>query len=57
MERSTGEDMTGTKGTLLGGVAVSLALLTMAASGLPARAQDATEASDCVGLEGAVLEA
>jgi hypothetical protein len=49
--------MTGTKRTLLGGVAVSLALVTMAPSGLPARAQDAAEASDCVGLEGAGLEA
>jgi outer membrane protein OmpA-like peptidoglycan-associated protein len=49
--------MTGTKRTLLGGVAVSLALVTMAASVLPARAQDAAEASDCVGLEGAGLEA
>jgi outer membrane protein OmpA-like peptidoglycan-associated protein len=48
--------MTGTKRTLFGGAAVSLALVTIAASGLPARAQDAAEVLDCTGLEGATLE-
>ncbi len=48
--------MTGTKRNLLGGAAVSLALVTMAASSLPARTQEASDVSGCVGLEGEALE-
>jgi outer membrane protein OmpA-like peptidoglycan-associated protein len=51
-----GEDMTGTKRILLGGAAVSLALVTMAATGLPARTQEAADVSGSAGLEGAALE-
>jgi outer membrane protein OmpA-like peptidoglycan-associated protein len=49
--------VTETKRMLFGGAAVSLALATMAASGLPVRAQLATDVAACAELEGEALAA
>jgi hypothetical protein len=46
-----------TKTLLLGGAAVSLALATIAAPGLPARAQEAADVAACAEFEGEALAA